>query len=132
MEYGWKQAVWTTVIVLSFTLLASSDAHCEERSLHHELQVVTGGRVMAQAYVERAAEQILRARVLARFTIEVEVVPHSGATTIKVTVISRGISARNEGRIREILERTVRERGVVMNGYWSRPQQPSSAVIRFP
>lgn len=97
--------------------------NAEAEPLHHEVQVVTGGRVIAQTYARHARDDL--AQILPSFDLFVDVVPHPGATTVKVTVISRQISSRNLARIREILEAAVRKPFVIVNGYSTVRQRPS-------
>ncbi len=94
--------------------------------LHHEVQVVTGGRVVATTYARVVRDEI--ELVLPHFELFVDVVPHRGATTVKVTVISpRRISLRNQARIRELLEAAMRKPFVIVNGYSTIHQRPSFA-----
>lgn len=121
-----KTGIFVLAIVALVHVTFEKRAHSEP--LHHEVQVITGGRVVAATYAMRVRDDL--ARILPSFELFVDVVPHPGATTVKVTVISRGISRRNEGRVREILEATVRKPFVIVNGYTAVRQRPSFAYAR--
>lgn len=107
----------TGFFTLAFAVIAtiSLERKAEAEPLHHEVQVVSGGRVVAETYAIRARDEL--SRVLPHFELFVEVIPHPGATTIKVTVVSPALRSGNEGRIREILEASVRKPYVIVNGY---------------
>ncbi|MBI2099216.1 hypothetical protein HYT45_02240 [Candidatus Uhrbacteria bacterium] len=104
-----------------FAFISEADAE----PLHHEVQVVTGGRVVAQTYAVAVRDEL--ARILPRFELFVDVLPHPGATTVKVTVIAPRLSSRNEGRIRQILEEAMRKPLVIVNGYTAIRQRSSFA-----
>lgn len=108
-----------------FAFLGEADAE----PLHYEVQVVTGGRVVAQTYAMRVRDDL--ARILPHFELFVDVVPHSGVTTVKVTVVSRQIRSRNQARIREILEAAVRRPFVIVDGYGNQRQAPTSAHVSY-
>ena len=106
-------------------VLISLEGQARSEPLHYEMQIVTGGRVVAPTYAIRARDELRR--VLPHFELFVEVVPHPGATTVKVTVVSRQIGSRNLARIREILEATLRKPYVIVNGYANQRQVRSTA-----
>ncbi len=99
--------------------------------LHHEVQVVTGGQVDAEAFAETVWNQITVC-VGGPMTIYVLVTPHTGATTVAVTIIAARISRRNEGRVRIAIEAALRRPGVVRNGYSAIPQRASAARMVSP
>lgn len=117
----------TGFFALSFAAIAipSFEGAAEAEPLHYEVQIVSGGRVVAETYAIRARDELMR--VLPHFELFVEVVPHPGATTVKVTVVSHRIGIRNQARIREILEAALRKPFVIVNGYANQPQAPTSA-----
>lgn len=121
-----KTGFFALAIVAVVYMALENKAHSEP--LHHEVQVVTGGRVVAATYARVARDEL--AQILPSFDLFVDVVPHPGATTVKVTVISRQIGSRNEGRIREILEAAVRKPFVIVNGYFTVRQRSSFGYAR--
>lgn len=112
-------------ILAAILVLGAYMCNADAEPLHHEVQVVTPGRLVAATYARCVRDDL--AQILPQFDLFVDVVPHSGATTVKVTVISRQLSSRNLARIREILETAVRKPFVIVNGYFAIRQRPSFA-----
>lgn len=115
--------ILATILVLG-VYMCNADAE----PLHHEVQVVTGGRVDAQAFADAVMDEL--AFVRGSVTVYVDTTPASGATTVGVTIVAVGLKPVHYGYLRLAIESMPRKSGIVRNGYTSVRQRPSFGYAR--
>lgn len=117
---------FVALAIVGFVYMAlEKRAHSEP--LHHEVQVVTGGRVDSQAFVDAVRDEVSRF-ISGAITVYVVVNPHPGATTVSVTIVGARLMPRHYGRLRLVIEAVPRVPGVVRNGYSAIRQRISVAT----